>query len=353
MVTAFCLSVIIVVCALIFARPALKKASKKGLAVFCAFAIAAAVSAQKANTNAPPDGASGPLSVPRLLSDSPADEPEGDAGGVTNLQFTSFSVTPTNLAAGLGWPLGLFATPTYLEIVAHYPELTNDSSLVKSVPVPFGATNVSFSLDAAMFGFTNGLPPAIFLDAVERASLANSSADHDRDQVIDSDEVAAGTDPFDSDTDDDGLSDGEELGSAQVLSGDDFLWFDHPGGRNTIANTDDFTSHTWKWTLDAEVAVNDIRCVAVAGTLDGCFHLVSATNTATYFRGYGYAGMDFRTDRYASGEIVIACLNADLYARRDRGRGLYHGSVETNGCRYSAFEFENIGLASCANGLRG
>ena len=97
-VTTLALNVIVLCIALRLACPALTRMSKKVRVVFCAFAIAAAVSAQKANTNAPPDDVSGP--VPELSGD-PEPGSEGDDSGddlPDDVQGPLFALAPLHLA---------------------------------------------------------------------------------------------------------------------------------------------------------------------------------------------------------------------------------------------------------------
>ena len=138
--------------------PVLKRASKRGFAVFCVFAFAAAVVAQKPVTNSPPDGAAGPpwlMAVP----DAPPGEADSSCGdetdpvGSSGFQITEFAYQTNGVTIGSCWSpdlgltgLGLFHSPFVN---------SNDWTMLDQWDVLRSATN---DVHAVPFGgsFTNG-----------------------------------------------------------------------------------------------------------------------------------------------------------------------------------------------------
>ena len=87
-----------------------------------------------------------------------------------------------------------------------------DNSLVTLEAIPArGLSFIGWSGDVA--GTTTPMTITLNDDSIARAHFGDNSEDSDHDSLSDSYEKALGTNPFDSDTDLDGLSDGDEVNS--------------------------------------------------------------------------------------------------------------------------------------------
>ena len=187
---------------------------------------------------------------------------------------------------------------------------------------------------------------AAFFDA--RGFLADD--DSDADGVPAALEIELGLDPDLSDSDGDLLSDGEELGFAEVLPEDEFLWIDIPHFMNyVVGGFDAIDSAGIDENLGTPISVNGTDYRSIHATLDGHVYLAPQT-------GMGPPAVDwcdpsqgavFGLSSLARGCVSVFGCNADMGARKTTwGSGLYFDTVATNGVEYDVVEFRNIGLYS-------
>ena len=187
---------------------------------------------------------------------------------------------------------------------------------------------------------------AAFFDA--RGFLAND--DSDADGIVAQREILLGLDPDLADTDGDLLSDGEELGFAEVLPADDFLWIDAAHSPNFVVGMGDAINRSYlDVNLDVPISVNDTVYRSVHATLDGHVYLAPQAGVGPFAVDWcdPSENIAFGLSCLAEGCISVFGCNADMVARRTTwGSGLYFDTVSTNGVVYDVVEFRNVGLMS-------
>ncbi len=205
-----------------------------------------------------------------------------------------------------------------------------------------GETNCSWTITDPTIVTNN----AAFFDA--RGFLAND--DSDADGVVAQREVALGLDPDLADTDGDLLSDGEELGFAEALPEDDFLWLDIPHFMNYITGGSDASNYAYlDEDLGVPVTMNGTVYRSIHATLDGHVYLAPQTGVGPFAVDWcdPSQGVAFGLSSLADGCLSVFGCNADMGARKTTwGSGLYFDTVSTNGVVYDVVEFRNIGLFS-------
>ena len=177
---------------------------------------------------------------------------------------------------------------------------------------------------------------AAFFDA--RGFLADD--DSDADGVPAAREIELGLDPDLYDSDGDLLSDGEELGSAEVLSGDGFLWLDSSNGVDGVSQYTSISGDLgWLWLSDGSIAMQETECADFEAHKDGFFY-ISRDGNDVWTTGMGWTeGADLRHDARSGGAIVVAALNWDMAYGGPGCRSI--AVVETNGTRYVVYRAES------------
>ncbi len=191
-----------------------------------------------------PDGG-GSGSQPRLLPvvqpahvDSFIDVPRP----VTNLCFWGVDRGTNAVALGIAWPESMAFTNGCLDVFGSHVLLSNAWTRLAVVDVSAAHSNAVVELPFALFP-TNAMEETAFFvaadqsdsdgdwisDAMERLVLGTNPlfTDTDGDGLSDGEELAFGIDPISGDTDGDGLTDVEERGRARVL--ETFEWIDTSG----------------------------------------------------------------------------------------------------------------------------
>ena len=179
---------------------------------------------------------------------------------------------------------------------------------------------------------------------VEGHSLAG---DADRDGVANGRELALGTDPFSPHSDGDLLSDGEELGTAEVLPSDDFLWFDVSGGVNFLwqsTGTHDF--HTQLWS--GPYAAGSRTFTHARMSLDGFLSLLPNGGWPQDQVVAWSPTNDLRTTDFSCGGLAVVAMDADLAGSPYGGGGLYAEQVTADGRDYDVFEWKDVSLGTFA-----
>ena len=170
------------------------------IAIVPAIALVANFAASKqGGTNAPPNGASPPsggnveLTMENVeLRSLPVAEQV-----VTNLCFTSISISTNSVVLSLAWPTNFFAEGDCLDFFAKADSLTNRWAWIGSHTVAAGETNlvVEVALQQLAPSATN-MPSAAFFLVSDRATSAATMSDWDSDGIPDVYELHHGTNPY-------------------------------------------------------------------------------------------------------------------------------------------------------------
>lgn len=172
--------------------------------------------------------------------------------------------------------------------------------------------------------------------------------DTDGDGVGDGDEVASGASPRQGDSDHDGLSDAQELGTMTALSEDDFMWFELSGGTNLLSGETVVDTKNWKNPLGISATINNTCYTNVRVCADGTIYLLCPTNNSN---GVTH---NFRANladlSWSDVNMTIAVCSANLYARTDTwGSQIICDTVTVNEHRYDVIEYRNMGLFASRN----
>ena len=151
---------------------------------------------------------------------------------VTNLCFWGVSRGTNSVALGLAWPPAISLTNDCIDLYGSWRLSTNGWAHLAEVDVSSAASNAVVELPFSSFP-TNAMEETAFFAAADQSDsdsdglsdayeslVAGSSpslTDTDGDGLPDGDEVAMGSSPASSDTDGDGLSDAVEAGSVEVV----------------------------------------------------------------------------------------------------------------------------------------
>ena len=307
-------------------------------------------------------------------------------GPATNLCFTAFSFSETNLSFSAAWPtneplpestVDLYGTtnlldPRWLFLSSH--PATNppvDFAVdLATLPWPFeptqhvhdatcvSATNfVASPLDGSTI-YTNVfwscstnrtlLPPGFFrlgtrhdgdgdglADAFELLVLGTSTnaVDTDLDGLSDGEELAVGTDPLDPDTDGDGLSDGEE--TPRILRDAAVPWFDLVD--SVVVGSGNWDTKLFSFGVDP-VRLGGILSSNVTADVDGRVFFRDAIRSASVSANRNNATSSNAV--FHSTHVCVAAYWTDLYLRSSLGSTIRTG---THG-PFRVVQYENVGM---------
>ena len=194
-----------------------------------------------------------------------------------------------------------------------------------------GETNCSWTITDPTIVTNN----AAFFDA--RGFLAND--DSDADGVVAQREVALGLDPDLADTDGDLLTDGEELGCATVLTGEDFLWLDVSNGLQNVTHYRALSaSFDFFWLMDEyPMSMLGVDCNEFDVYENGFVIIARDSAGVEPSDGFWDANGDLRFDPRSGGATVVAAVNYDMHSSGVRCAGI----VETNGTSYAVYRVES------------
>lgn len=187
-------------------------------------------------------------------------------------------------------------------------------------------------------------------DGEELSSDINTNPceyDTDGDGVSDYDEVAFGCNPRRTNSDQDDLTDAQEIGTMVALEGDDFMWFDLSSGADLLSNCSTLDSGSWNVSLASEVAINEVCYTNARVRLDGTVYLLCPTNGTGSDNNYCN---NLSNRQWSTTHLTIAPCGADLYARTsDWGSQILYGSFLSEDGLFDVIEYHNMGLYSHRN----
>ena len=182
-------------------------------------------------------------------------------------------------------------------------------------------------------------------DGLELSSQVNTNPlayDTDGDGVGDGDEVASGSNPRRANSDQDDLSDAQELGAMTALVENDFMWFDMSGGTDLLSGYSALNGYSKEIPLASEILVNDVCYTNARVCLDGMVYLLCPTNVTG---GYDYYNNNLSNSQWSASHLTVALCGANLYARTsDWGSKILYGSVVSDGRSFDVVEYRNLGL---------
>ncbi len=175
----------------------------------------------------------------------------------------------------------------------------------------------------------------------------DAQADPDGDGVPNIDENACWSDPFDTDTDDDGLEDGEEI--AHIEKGVAGPWFDVSGGTNLMsALSYNLDSGLVTLPLPFPVYFDGTMRTNMTVSVNGAVFLLTPGKQApTWWNSYNQN----LTNSIASADhVFVAGYLDDLMAYPEEiGTTIRMADVVTNDNRYCVVEYQNIALYGQTN----
>ncbi len=300
-----------------------RKLLSVGAVVFIIGSVFATISAQKSGCpgGEPNDDGTGGIAgllIPsrmvndaallRNMSDAESDSEEGAALSLTNrISFDSFAITSTSRVFGIGWSQGLSSYFPLLDL-AYKKELTNDEWSVFMTEDIGGSMTNGVVLEIA----TDQMPTNAVADKGFYAALMRKDPNPLRN------------------TDGDYFTDIEELGEANIISGDGYLWFDI-----ALTGSDLLFPYYQRADLEADVdfqsphVFNGIAYSGARVTLDGW----------VYFRDAALARIN--TD---SCPIVRLFGIEPMVDAWNWGSGVYFGTVVNDGRTYDVIEYLNVGM---------
>lgn len=180
---------------------------------------------------------------------------------------------------------------------------------------------------------------------LELSSQVNTNPlayDTDGDGVGDGDEVASGSNPRRANSDQDDLSDAQELGAMTALVEDDLMWFDMSGGTDLLSGYSTLNGYFKEIPLASEILVNDVCYTNARVCLDGTVYLLCPTNvTGEYY----YYNNNLSNSQWSASHLTVALCGANLYARTSNwGSKILYGSVVSDGRSFDVVEYRNLGL---------
>ena len=182
-------------------------------------------------------------------------------------------------------------------------------------------------------------------DGLELSASVNSDPlayDTDGDGVNDGDEVASGSNPHRANSDQDGLSDAQELGTMTALTEDNFMWFDMSGGTGLLSGYSTLNGYSKEIPLASEILINEVCYTNACVCLDGTVYLLCPTNVTG---GYSYYKSNLSNLQWSASHLTVALCGADLYARTsDWGSKILYGSLVSDGRSFDVIEYRNLGL---------
>lgn len=300
-----------------------RKLLSVGAVVFIIGSVFATISAQKSGCpgGEPNDDGTGEIAgllIPsrmvndaallRNMSDAESDSEEGAALCLTNrISFDSFSITSTSRVFGIGWSQGLSLYFPLLDL-AYKQELTNDEWSVFMTEDIGGSMTNGIVLEIA----TDQMPTNAVADKAFYVALMRKDPNPLRN------------------TDGDYFTDIEELGEANIISSDGYLWFDI-----ALTGSDLLFPYYQRADLEADVdfqsphVFNGIAYSGARVTLDGW----------VYFKDAALARIN--TDSCPSVRLFGIEPMADAW---NWGSGVYFGTVVNDGRTYDVIEYLDIGM---------
>lgn len=293
------------------------------------FTICMKVAANKPNTNSTDQAGLRAIFLSSLAqSATPCCETDS-----LRLRATSLAIVSNRMDVGVCWDLsddiGLIAYRTASSLSPA------DWSSFGCVTNFTGMTNHTWSLCRTGFPFS-----ASGFVQFEGHSL---SGDADGDGVTNGRELSLGTDPFSAHSDADWLTDGEELGKAESVFGDGFVWFEVSNGFNYVRQS---TSSLYYWsTLEVPLVVGSVANWGVMMNLDGLCHLLPTAYWRDYLEKPWSGTNNLHKTDFSGGYVSVLPFGADLWGQQGRS-GMYVETVCTNGVTYEVMEWKNMRVAS-------
>lgn len=265
-----------------------------------------------------------------------------DYAAFSNLCFTSIAVSSTNAVLGIGWNaltntlavLDIYAKTNLLErLWRHLAEMdvdTDDDEAVAELPLSWlgNPPSAFFNLGERLDSDGDGLP-----DAFENLATGSNptKSDTDGDGLGDGEEYAQGTNPSEADTDGDGIDDGEEQGYVRTT---ELIPCDMVGTTNLLEVISNHDSGKVSvplpfpiWPPGADVCSN-----LVIG-IDGRLALATGTGTSLPSRPSSTRPM------------IIRAFDDDLEAyTNELESALFVATFGTNGVRRFVVEYRSFGF---------
>ena len=293
--------------------PVLNRYPRKGMTVFIFGCIVATLCAQKPSGDDDDEDEGDEAAAPLLMSCGISFTDYGaliEDSSTNAFRFGSIERNASNTVLGLEWSYGLsFRNPILSLMIKDC--LTNDWQELELIDTYYAPSNKSITI------FDDALPTNLSRAAIFfQASLG-----------LDDNPLR--------NTDGDYWTDAEELGNAEVLESDEFLWFDV-----SSFGTDLLSPYYRTSNKSTDIDFSDVRVLADVAYSGARV----CTDGYVYFRAQDVSRI--RTDH---------CPGVRAYSIKPMAEGglwnsgMYYGTVTTNGVTYDVIQFRNIGLYAYIN----
>ncbi len=191
-------------------------------------------------------------------------------------------------------------------------------------------------------GLPDGWENLYGLDPLSDEGDHGANGDYDGDGLSNAAELAAGTDPCTSDTDEDGLSDRIELGWVDFVA--ELPEFDLSGGTNLLSATGNYDTEKFNVMLPFPVMLAGVPSTNMVVCIDGCLGLAEVGRLNPL--STSGANQDLTKTSASSYHTFVAAYWDNLRVRANQGGQIVVADVSTNGARYCVVEWRDIGFSS-------
>ena len=283
---------------------------------------------------------------------------------VTNLIFWGVSIGSVSNELRLAWPPDVSFVNEAIDIFSSTNLVSDAWSHIATVDIGNAQSNAVVRI-VADEDQSGGASPARFYTAADQADgdgdhlsdayerlvsgTSPAEADTDDDGLTDGEETTLGLSPLSVDSDADGLADAEEVGAVERLPVGSRPWYNMTNWSSIWPSTTQSDHDAFPINLPHPFVVNGKAYTNACVCTDGLIILIDPENPGLYYRTRLDSPPDLATYDLTGGHLAIAAFGADLRldAPHKYSEG-YCGSATVDGEPASVIDIYKLAFASDA-----